>query len=210
VRHRIEPVIGAACRPKAGPQVQIAESNLARIHLVARLSRASRRASTAMPQRQVALAVPPGRRLKRPCSHAFDEPRRCACSTPIAPAFPPRTPRISGERRRTTLTFLERRRMSPSAASDILRPDPPKSRNSFSRSFASRRTDSDLRPVAHARDMGLKVLAEQPTDSSSGKGRPEQDLELLVQATCSQKFEESPVRSRAHSPPCDRRMRAES
>ena len=198
VRQRIERVIGAALSAVGmESQVQIAESNLARIHLVARTqpSESARIDGDAL-ERQVALAVRSwADDFKAALLARFDEATALRLFDAYAPAFPAAyTEDFSGEAAAHDVTFLEAAASEPERLHlDIYRPDARQKQKFFLKIFRVHEDAipiSDLLPMLE--NMGLKVIAERPYGLEFvGKGRAWiQDLELLVQGNVLSKFEE--------------------
>src|SRR5450631_781490 len=123
VRQRIERVIGEAFSAiSMESQVQIAESNLARIHIVARtLPREAVRSDTDKLEGASRSRCAPGPMTSRPpCWRDSTKPMRCSCSRCTRRRFPPPIPRIfRATPPRTTSLFWKRRRRSRSGCISI-------------------------------------------------------------------------------------------
>src|SRR6202453_604251 len=198
VRQRIERVIGAALSAiSMESQVQIAESNLARIHIVARTqpTESSRIDSDAL-ERQVALAVRSwADDFKAALLARVDEAAALRLFDAYAPAFPAAyTEDFAGEAAAHDATFLEAAANEPQRLHlDIYRPDARQKQKFFLKIFRVHEDAiplSDLLPMLE--NMGLKVIAERPYGLEfAGAGRAWiQDLELLIQGNVLSKFEE--------------------
>ena len=197
VRQRIERVIGAALSAIGmESQVQIAESNLARIHIVARTepSESARIDGEAL-ERQVALAVRSwGDDFKAALLARFDEAYALQLFDSFAQAFPAAyTEDFSGDAAALDVTFLESAAREPERLHlDIYRPDARQKEKFFVKIFRVQEDAipiSDLLPMLE--NMGLKVIAERPYGLEFQGGRRAwiQDLELLIQGNVLSKFE---------------------
>ncbi len=196
VRQRIERVIGEAFSAiSMESQVQIAESNLARIHIVARtLPRESVRSDTDELERRVALAVRSwADDFKTALLGRFDEAYALQLFAVYAQAFPAAyTEDFAGEAAAHDVAFLEAAEKEPQRLHlDIYRADPRHKDRFFLKIF--RDPDaipiSDLLPMLE--NMGLKVIAERPygLEFSGGRRAWIQDLELVIQGKAASKFE---------------------
>jgi glutamate dehydrogenase len=196
VRQRIERVIGEAFSAiSMESQVQIAESNLARIHIVARtLPREAVRIDTEKLERRVALAVRSWTDdFKTALLARFDEAYALQLFAVYAQAFPAAyTEDFPGDAAAHDVTFLEAAEKEPQRLHlDIYRADPRHRDRFFLKIF--RDPDaipiSDLLPMLE--NMGLKVIAERPYGLEFSEGRRAwiQDLELVIQGGTSSKFE---------------------
>jgi len=197
VRQRIERVIGGALSAiHMESQVQIAESSLARIHMVARTqpSEAARIDAEAL-ERQVALAVRSWSDDFRAALLArFDEAYALHLYAHYAQAFPAAyTEDFSGDAAAYDVTFLEAADKEPARLHlDIYRPEPRRKDKLFLKIFRVQQDAipiSDLLPMLE--HMGLKVIAERPYGLEFAGGRRAwiQDLELLVQGNVMSKFD---------------------
>jgi glutamate dehydrogenase len=203
VRQRIERVIGAALSASTiESQVQIAESNLARIHIVARTepSESSRIDGDGL-ERQVALAVRSwADDFKAALLARFDEAAALRLFGSYAPAFPAAyTEDFAGEAAARDVTFLEAAANEPQRLHlDIYRPDARQKQKFFLKIFRVHEDAiplSDLLPVLE--NKGLKVIAERPygLEFAPGGRTPAgrawiQDLELVIEGNVLSKFDE--------------------
>jgi glutamate dehydrogenase len=196
VRQRIEKVIReefAAISMES--QVQIAESNLARIHIVARTTPSDEsRVDAGALERRVAAAV-------RSWSDGFrtallahlDESYALQLFEKYAPAFPAAyTEDFQGEAAALDVSFLEAVEKEPARLHlDIYRPDPRRKDKFFLKIFRNQDAIpiSDLLPMLE--NMGLKVIAERPYELEFPGGRRAwiQDLELVMQSSAAIQFE---------------------
>ena len=196
VRQRIERVIGEAFSAfSMESQVQIAESNLARIHIVARTQPSeSGHINAAALEKRVAFAARSwADDFKAALLARFDEAYALQLFATYAQAFPAAyTEDFSGEAAALDVTFLEAIEKEPARLHlDVYRPDPRRKDKFFLKIF--RRQDaipiSDLLPMLE--NMGLKVIAERPYELEfAGGGRAWiQDLELVIQGAPVAKFE---------------------
>src|SRR6202453_627844 len=196
VRQRIERVIGAALSALGmESQVQIAESNLARIHIVARTSPSDdTRVDADALERRVAAAV-------RSWLDGFqtallarqDEGFALQLFEKYAQAFPAAyTEDFNGDAAALDVSFLEAAEKRPARLHlDIYRPEPRRKDNFFLKIFRGQDAIpiSDLLPMLE--NMGLKVIAERPYQLEFGAGRCAwiQDLELVMQNPTVIKFD---------------------
>jgi glutamate dehydrogenase len=196
VRQRIERVIREAFAAfSMESQVQIAESNLARIHIVARTNPSDQaRVDTEALERRVAAAV-------RSWSDGFrsallsrlDEAYALQLFEKYAQAFPAAyTEDFQGDAAALDVSFLEAVEKEPSRLHlDIYRPEPRRKDRLFLKIFRSQDAIpiSDLLPMLE--NMGLKVIAERPYELEFPVGRRAwiQDLELVMQASTVTQFE---------------------
>ncbi|HEY0748675.1 MAG TPA: NAD-glutamate dehydrogenase [Steroidobacteraceae bacterium] len=189
VRQRIELVIRDAFSAfSMESQVQIAESNLARIHIVARTAPSETPAVDADSlERRVAAAVRSwldsfkGALLAR-----FDEAYALHLYDKYAQAFPAAyTEDFSADNAALDVSFLEAMEKDPGRLHlDIYRPDPKRKERLFLKIFRGKDAIpiSDLLPMLE--NMGLKVMAERPYELDiAGQGRWIQDLELVMQGS---------------------------
>src|SRR5271170_776607 len=190
VRQRIERVIREAFSALSmESQVQIAESNLARIHIVARTSPSDdTRVNAEDLERRVAAAVRSWLDgFKTALLSRLDEAYALQLFEKYALAFPAAyTEDFSGDAAALDVSFLEAVEKEPSRLHlDIYRREPRRKDKFFLKIF--RHQDaipiSDLLPMLE--NMGLKVIAERPYELEFPGGRRAwiQDLELIVQAS---------------------------
>jgi glutamate dehydrogenase len=198
VRQRIERVIGEATSATGmESQVQIAESNLARIHIVARTepSEEERIDADALEHR-VALAVRSwSDDFKTALLARFDEAYALHLFAAYAQAFPAAyTEDFGGDAAALDVAFLEAAEKDPESLHlDLYRLEPRRQDKFFLKIFRTRKDAipiSDLLPMLE--NMGLKVIAERPYGLEFPGGRRAwiQDLELLVRDTPLAKFDE--------------------
>jgi len=196
VRQRIERVIGEAFSAYSlESQVQIAESNLARIHIVARTvpSETGHLDADAL-ERRVAIAVRSwADDFKTALLARFDEAYALQLFATYAQALPAAyTEDFSGDAAALDVTFLEAAAKDPARLHlDIYRPEPRRADKFFLKIFRGQDAIpiSDLLPMLE--NMGLKVIAERPYGLEFGDGRRAwiQDLELVIQGSAQSKFE---------------------
>jgi glutamate dehydrogenase len=198
VRQRIERVISEATSAFGmESQVQIAESNLARIHIVARThpSEEARMDGEAL-ERKVSLAVRSwSDDFKAALLARFEEAYALQLFGAYAQAFPAAyTEDFIGEAAALDVTFLEAAEKEPNRLHlDIYRPDPKRKDKFFLKIFRNQQDAipiSDLLPMLE--NMGLKVIAERPygLEFASGRRAWIQDLELVIQGAAIAKFDE--------------------
>ena len=189
VRQRIERVVRDAFNAfSMESQVQIAESNLARIHIVARmLPVESDRVDADELERRVAAAVRSwADAFKSALLARFDEAYALQLYAAYAQAFPAAyTEDFSGDAAAHDVSFLESVEKEPARLHlDIYRPEPQRKDKFFLKIFRDRDAIpiSDLLPMFE--NMGLKVIAERPYELDFATGRRAwiQDLELVMQA----------------------------
>jgi glutamate dehydrogenase len=197
VRQRIERVIGDALSAIGmESQVQIAESNLARIHIVARTqpSEGSRIDADSL-ERRIAVAVRSwADDFKAALLARFDEAYALQLFAAYAQAFPAAyTEDFAGDAAVIDVTFLEAAvRERDRLHLDIYRPEPRRKDKFFLKIFRNEQDAipiSDLLPMLE--NMGLKVIAERPYGLEFAGGRRAwiQDLELTIQGSAVAKFE---------------------
>ena len=196
VRRRIERVVrGAFDAHSMESQVQIAESNLARIHIVARTQPVERaRADAEALERAVAAAVRSwADAFKAALLASLDEAYALDLFARYAYAFPAAyTEDFSGESAALDVSFLETEERQPERLHlDIYRPDPRRRDRFFIKIFRGRDAIpvSDLLPALE--NMGLKVIAERPYQLEFRGGRRAwiQDLELVMLRPSAIKFD---------------------
>jgi glutamate dehydrogenase len=189
VRQRIERVIGDAFSAfSMESQVQIAESNLARIHIVARTAPTEKPLADAdILERRVAAAVRSWLdSFKTSLLARLDEAYALQLFDRYAQAFPAAyTEDFSGDAAALDVSFLEAMEKEPARLHlDIYRPDPKRKEKFFLKIFRAQDAIpiSDLLPMLE--NMGLKVIAERPyaLDFAGGRRAWIQDLELVMQA----------------------------
>jgi glutamate dehydrogenase len=196
VRQRIEKVIREAFSAiSMESQVQIAESNLARLHIVARTKSSDEtRVDTDALERRVAAAVRSwADGFKTALLSRFDEAYALQLLERYAQAFPAAyTEDFAGDAAALDVSFLEAVEKEPARLHlDIYRPEPRRKDKLFLKIF--RHQDaipiSDLLPMLE--NMGLKVIAERPyaLDFAGGRRAWIQDLELVMQASVTIPFE---------------------
>jgi glutamate dehydrogenase len=197
VRQRIERVIGEALfATSMESQVQIAESNLARIHLVARtLPTAGSRIDGDALERRIAVAVRSwADDFKTALLARFDEAYALQLYSTYAQAFPAAyTEDFTGDAAAVDVTFLEAAERDPGRLHlDVYRPDPRRKDKFFLKIFRNLEDAipiSDLLPMLE--NMGLKVMAERPYGLEFAGGRRAwiQDLELDIRGSAVATFE---------------------
>jgi len=196
VRQRIERVVGDAFSAiSMESQVQIAESNLARIHIVARtLPVETERVDADGLEQRIAAAVRSwADTFKSALLARFDEAYALKLHSVYAQAFPAAyTEDFPGESAAHDVSFLEAAEKDPKRLHlDIYRPEPKRKEKIFLKIFRGRDAIpiSDLLPMLE--NMGLKVIAERPYELEFGGGRRAwiQDLELVMQAPTVIKFD---------------------
>jgi glutamate dehydrogenase len=196
VRQRIERVVGDAFNAiSMESQVQIAESNLARIHIVARtLPVETGRVDPDGLEQRIAAAVRSwGDGFKTALLGRLDEAYALELHALYAQAFPAAyTEDFSGEAAAQDVSFLEAAHKEPAHLHlDIYRPDPKRRERFFLKIFRGQDAIpiSDLLPMLE--NMGLKVIAERPYELEFRGGRRAwiQDLELVMQAPTVIKFD---------------------
>ncbi|MDP9064966.1 MAG: NAD-glutamate dehydrogenase [Pseudomonadota bacterium] len=189
VRQRIERVVREEFNAfDMESQVQIAESNLARIHIVARtLPSESERADTAGLELRIAAAVRSwADSFKTSLFARFDEGYALQLFATYAQAFPAAyTEDFSGDPAALDVSFLEALEKEPGRLHlDIYRSDAKRKDKFFLKIFRNQDAIpiSDLLPMLE--NMGLKVIAERPYELEFADQRRAwiQDLELLMQA----------------------------
>src|SRR3984957_10091572 len=196
VRQRIEKVIREAFSAfSTESQVQIAESNLARIHIVARTSPSDDNSIGADAlERRVAAAVRSWLDgFKAALLARQDEAYALQLFEKYGQAFPAAyTEDFNGDAAALDVSFLEAVEKEPARLHlDIYRPEPRRRDNFFLKIFRGQDAIpiSDLLPMLE--NMGLKVIAERPYQLEFAGGRRAwiQDLELVMQASTVTQFE---------------------
>jgi len=196
VRQRIEKVIREAFSAVGmESQVQIAESNLARIHIVARTSPSDdTRVDTDALERRVAAAVRSWLDgFKAALLSRLDEAYALQLFEKYGQAFPAAyTEDFQGDAAALDVSFLEAVEKEPARLHlDIYRPEPRRKDKFFLKIFRNQDAIpiSDLLPMLE--NMGLKVIAERPYELDFPGGRRAwiQDLELVMQASTVTQFE---------------------
>src|SRR5450631_1437979 len=196
VRQRIETVIREAFSATGmESQVQIAESNVARIHIVARTRPSEEiRIDADALERRVAAAVRSWLdSFKTALLARFDEAYALQLFEKYALAFPAAyTEDFQGDAAALDVSFLEAVEKEPTRLHlDIYRPDPRRKDKFFLKIFRNQDAIpiSDLLPMLE--NMGLKVIAERPYELEFPSGRRAwvQDLELVMQASTVSQFD---------------------
>ncbi|HLZ96808.1 MAG TPA: NAD-glutamate dehydrogenase [Steroidobacteraceae bacterium] len=196
VRQRIERVVGDAFNAiSMESQVQIAESNLARIHIVARtLPVETERVDVDGLEMRIAAAVRSwADAFKSALLGRFDEAYALKLHSLYAQAFPAAyTEDFPGEAAAHDVSFLEAADKEPKRLHlDIYRPEPKRKEKFFLKIFRGQDAIpiSDLLPMLE--NMGLKVIAERPYELEFAGGRRAwiQDLELVMRAPSVIKFD---------------------
>jgi glutamate dehydrogenase len=196
VRQRIETVIREAFFASSmESQVQIAESNLARIHMVARTNPGEDlRIDADALERRVAAAVRSWSDAFRTALLArFDEAYALQLFDKYCQAFPAAyTEDFPGDAAALDVSFLETVEKEPARLHlDIYRPEPRRKDRLFLKIFRSQDAIpiSDLLPMLE--NMGLKVIAERPYELEFSKQRRAwiQDLELVMQSAAMMQFD---------------------
>src|SRR6202522_4522904 len=196
VRQRIEKVIREAFSAFGmESQVQIAESNLARLHIVARTSPSDdTRVDADALERRIASAVRSWLdSFKAALLSRLDEAYALQLFEKYGQAFPAAyTEDFNGDAAALDVSFLEAVEKEPARLHlDIYRPEPRRKDNFFLKIFRSQDAIpiSDLLPMLE--NMGLKVIAERPYELEfvGGQRAWVQDLELVMQAAPYPKFE---------------------
>jgi glutamate dehydrogenase len=190
VRQRIERVIRDGFSAfSMESQVQIAESNLARIHIVARTAPTEKAlVDVDILERRVAAAVRSWLdSFKASLLARFDEAYALQLFDRYAQAFPAAyTEDFSADAAALDISFLEALEKEPARLHlDIYRPDPKRKEKFFLKIFRAQDAIpiSDFLPMLE--NMGLKVIAERPYELDFPGGRRAwiQDLELVMQAS---------------------------
>jgi glutamate dehydrogenase len=196
VRQRIEKVIRDAFSATGmESQVQIAESNLARIHIVARTKPSDdARVDTDALERRVAAAVRSWLDgFKAALLARLDEAYALQLFEKYAQAFPAAyTEDFQGDAAALDVSFIEAAEKEPARLHlDIYRSEPRRKDKFFLKLFRNQDAIpiSDLLPMLE--NMGLKVIAERPYELEFPGGRRAwvQDLELVMQASAASRFE---------------------
>jgi glutamate dehydrogenase len=196
VRERIEHVIREAFSAfSLESQVQIAQSNLAHLHIVARtLPNDERRIDVAGIERQIAAAVRSwADAFKAALLARYDEAYALTLYEKYGPAFPAAYREdFSAETAAFDVSFLEAVEKDPARLHlDIYRPDPRRRDKFFLKIYRGGNAIpiSDLLPMLE--NMGLRVIAERPyqLDFSIAARGWIQDLELELRSTATAKFE---------------------
>jgi glutamate dehydrogenase len=196
VRQRIEEVIRETFDALSmESQVQIAESNLARLHIVARTApKEAARVDIDALERRIAAAVRSWLdSFKAALLARLDEAYALQLFEKYALAFPAAyTEDFPGDAAAMDVSFLEAAEKEPKRLHlDIYRPEPRRKDRLFLKIFRSQDAIpiSDLLPMLE--NMGLKVIAERPyqLDFAGARHAWIQDLELVMQAQSVSKFE---------------------
>jgi glutamate dehydrogenase len=196
VRQRIEKVIREAfCAFGMESQVQVAESSLARLHIVARTHPTDEtRVDIEALEKRVAAAVRSwADGFKTALLSRLDEAHALQLFDKYALAFPAAyTEDFHGDAAALDVSFLEAAEKEPGRLHlDIYRPEPRRKDKFFLKIFRNQDAIpiSDLLPMLE--NMGLKVIAERPYELEFPGGRRAwiQDLELVMQASMAIQFE---------------------
>jgi len=196
VRQRIEKVIAEAVSATGiESQVQIAESNLARLHIVARTSPSDkiRVDADALEQRVAAAVRSWSDGFKTALLARFDEAYALQLFEKYAQALPAAyTEDFQADAAAHDVSFIEAAEKEPARLHlDIYRPEPRRRDRFFLKIFRNQDAIpiSDLLPMLE--NMGLKVIAERPygLDFPGGRRAWIQDLELVMQASTATRFE---------------------
>jgi len=196
VRQRIERVIREEFSAVGmESQVQISESNLARVHIVARTLPNDRTpVDHDALERRVAAAVRSWLdSFKTALLARFDETYALRLFATYAQAFPAAyTEDFQADAAAVDVSFLEAVEKEPARLHlDIYRPEPRRKDKFFLKIFRDRDAIpiSDLLPMLE--NMGLKVIAERPYELEFAGGRRAwvQDLELVMKAATVIRFE---------------------
>ncbi len=196
VRQRIEKVIREAFSAfSMESQVQIAESNLARIHIVARTRPSDEtRVDAAALERRVAAAVRSwADGFKTALLSRLDEAYALQLFEKYAQAFPAAyTEDFNGDAGALDVSFLEAVEKEPARLHlDIYRREPRRKDKFFLKIFRDQDAIpiSDLLPMLE--NLGLKVIAERPYELEFPGARRAwiQDLELLMQTPAAIPFD---------------------
>jgi glutamate dehydrogenase len=196
VRERIEKVIGEAFSAfSVESQVQIAESNLARIHIVARTAPSDEtRIDADALERRVTEAVRSwSDTFKTALLSRFDEAYALQLFEKYAQTFPAAyTEDFQGDAAALDASFLEAVEKEPTRLHlDIYRREPRRKDKFFLKIFRNQEAIpiSDLLPMLE--NMGLKVIAERPYELEfpGGKRAWIQDLELVMQGAAAIRFD---------------------
>jgi len=188
VRQRIERVIREAFSAVSmESQVQIDDSKLARLHIVARVlpSEDTRIEPDILEQRVAAAVRSWSDAFKAALLARFDEAYALQLFGQYALAFPAAyTEDFLGDAAALDVSFLEAAEKEPQRLHlDIYRPDPRRKDRLYLKIFRLRDSIpiSDLLPMLE--NMGLKVMAERPYELEfpAGKRAWIQDLELIMQ-----------------------------
>ncbi|NNM62086.1 MAG: NAD-glutamate dehydrogenase [Steroidobacteraceae bacterium] len=196
VRQRIEQVLREAFETfHLESQVAITQSNLARVHVVARTQPSeSQRLHLGALERDIEAAV-------RSWSDGFkaalllrlDETHALELFEKYAPAFPAAyTEDFGAEAAATDVSFLEALEQDPAKLQlETYRADPRRRERVFLKIYRSQDAIpiSDLLPMLE--NMGLRVIAERPYQLDYAQGRHGwiQDLELEIPAAAQARFE---------------------
>jgi len=196
VRERIEKLVGAACAAQSlESQVEIAQSNLARLHIVARTLPDGDRAelNTRGIERQIEAAVRSwSDDLKAALLARFDEAYALRLFGKYGPAFPAAYAEdFTAETAADDVSFLEAADGQPARLQlDVYRGDAGRADQLFLKIFRRHRAIpiSDLVPMLE--NMGLRVIAERPyqLEFADGGGWI-QDLELEFHGAGTAAFE---------------------
>src|SRR5665213_83448 len=196
VRQRIERVIRETFSAVGmESQVQISESNLARVHIVARtLPKDQAHVDHDALERRVAAAVRSwSDAFKAALLARFDETYALQLFATYAQSFPAAyTEDFQADAAALDVSFLEAVEKEPARLHlDIYRPEPRRKDKFFLKIFRAQDAIpiSDLLPMLE--NMGLKVIAERPYELEFAGGRHAwvQDLELVMKSSTAIRFE---------------------
>ena len=196
VRQRIERLVrDAFAATSMESQIQIAESNLARIHIVARTQPTDEaRVDAETLEKRIAAAVSSWMdSFKSALLTRFDEAYALQLFATYAQAFPAAyTEDFNGESAALDVSFLEAVEKEPTRLHlDVYRTDAKRKDKLFLKIFRGQDSIpiSDLLPMLE--NMGLKVMAERPYELELPVGKRAwiQDLELLMQSPAAIPFD---------------------
>ncbi len=196
VRQRIETVVRVALSAfNLESQVQIAQSNLARIHIVARVrSNEGQRINADAVERRIAEAVRSWSDSLRSAMLArYDEAYALALYEKYAPAFPAAyTEDFAADTAALDVSFLEALERDPERLQlEIYRAEARRKERMFLKIYRLQDAIpiSDLLPMLE--NLGLRVIAERPYELDFAADRRGwiQDLELEMPAAAHVKFE---------------------
>jgi glutamate dehydrogenase len=197
VRERIENVVRAAFAAlNLESQVQVTQSTLARIHIVARtVPSDSRRIDARAIERDIAAAAKSwADAFKSALLARFDEAYALRLYDGYAPAFPAAyTEDFSADAAAIDVAFLEAVAEQPERLClDVYRPEPGRKEKVFLKIYRGPAAIpiSDLLPMLE--HMGLRVIAERPygLDFADGRHGWIQDLELELRPAAIPTFEQ--------------------
>ena len=196
VRQRIESVVREAFGAfHLDSQVQITQSNLARIHVLARTqpSEAKRIAVDTLERRIEAAVRSWTDGFRSALLARLDEAHALVLYGKYAAAFPAAyTEDFEGDVAAVDVSFLEALELDPERLQlETYRPDPRRKERVYLKIYRSQDAIpiSDLLPMLE--NMGLRVIAERPYELEFPQGRRAwiQDLELEIPAAAQARFE---------------------